>query len=257
MSSAEKEATYRVAFLINSCDAYSDLWEPFFTYFFKNWAHCQFDIYLIANFKTYSHPRVTVINVGEDVSYADNLRAALGLIDADWILLWFDDAFICQHVDDDRLLKILCDAEESNSPFIQLSPDLPVSYEHPNGDIGIVPHGVKYRTAVGVNFIKKDLLLQLVPPGISAWEMDRSDMSDRLSIDVYALTRDAATAPPIESIHAVAKGRWIRSAYPILKNDGWDDLLKGRGIQPFWEHIYFRLYHLRGQIYKALSIYWR
>lgn len=246
----------RVAFLVNSCDAYSDLWAPFFSFFFKNWADCPFEIDLISNHKSFDHPRVRTIQVGDDVSYADNLRSALCEIEAEWILLWFDDTFIEKPVDSQRLIRILDYAEEQSTPLVQLFCELPLSYEESEQDIALLPEGVKYRSAVGANFIRKELLWELARPGMSAWDMDTSDLLEQQKIDVYALTKYAAKNPPIEYLHTVTRGKWVRDSYPKLVEAGLFDVLKGREIQPFWEHVYFLLYALRSDLYKHMSRYW-
>ena len=191
------------------------------------------------------------------MSYADNLRSALKEIDAEWILLWLDDVFISQPVDNQRLSRILDYAEEKSTPFVQLFPELPVSYEKTVEDIGLIPRGVRYRSAVGINFIKKDLLWDLACPGMSAWDMDKSTLIDRMDIEVYGLTKIAAENPPIKYLHAVAKGKWIRSTYPKLVQAGVGDVLAGREVQSIWSHLYFCLYLLRSSAFKLSSRYWR
>ena len=247
----------RVAFLVSSCDAYRDLWDTFFNFLFENWADCPYNIYLLSNYKSYHHPRVKMITVGDDVSYADNLRSALKEIDAEWILLWLDDVFINQPVDNHRLSRILNYAEGKSTPFVQLFPELPVSYEKTQEDIGLIPRGVKYRSAVGINFIKKDLLWDLARPGMTAWDMDKSTLMDEMGVEVYGLTRNAAKNPPIQYLHAVAKGKWIRANYRKLAEAGLGDVLAGRQVQSIWSHLYMYLYLSRSYAFKITSRYWR
>jgi hypothetical protein len=43
--------------LVNSCDAYEDLWYPFFELFRINWPNCKYDIVLNTETKSYTHPK--------------------------------------------------------------------------------------------------------------------------------------------------------------------------------------------------------
>lgn len=42
-----------VAVVVASCDAYADLWEPFFRLFRRYWPDCPYPVYLGSNFRTY------------------------------------------------------------------------------------------------------------------------------------------------------------------------------------------------------------
>lgn len=246
-----------IAFLVTSCDAYSDLWKPFFEMFFKYWPDCPFSVYLMSNYEVFEDDRVTNIRIGEDVSYSDNLRSALGSIDEDWIILWLDDLFISEVVSTKRVISLYEEGKKAGASFIKLSADLPVSYEVSSGELGELPKGVRYRTAVGVTLIEKSFLFELSTPGMDAWEMDRSSISDTWDKKVMALTVTAIKNLPIRYIHTVVKGRWLRRSVPALKREGYEELLKGRPVQPFHLHLYTQAYMARSAVYRFLRIYWK
>ena len=62
-----------VSILINSCDAYEDIWEPFFRCFSENWPDCPYPIYLNTETKEYNpdYIHVTSLNVirGKNINY--------------------------------------------------------------------------------------------------------------------------------------------------------------------------------------------
>jgi hypothetical protein len=66
-----------ISVLVVSCDAYQDLWKPFFSCFFKFWPDCPFPVYLGANFKKYEDDRVQTILIGQDLDYSTNLLMML------------------------------------------------------------------------------------------------------------------------------------------------------------------------------------
>ena len=68
----QKKTNSNLAVLVISCDAYSDLWSPFFKLYFRYWSDNKFDTFLLSNFKKYSDSRVGSIIVGEDKSWSNN-----------------------------------------------------------------------------------------------------------------------------------------------------------------------------------------
>ena len=58
--------TTECSVLISSCDAYADLWRPFFTLFWLNWDDCPFPVYLSTNELHYPDRRVTTLNAGPE-----------------------------------------------------------------------------------------------------------------------------------------------------------------------------------------------
>ena len=97
----------KIAFLIVSCDKYSDLWVPFFTLLDKYWPEIYYKKYLLSNSKEFSWPGVNQINIGEDISYSDNLLKCIDHIDEDWILLWLEDLFLSSPVNTTKLDRII------------------------------------------------------------------------------------------------------------------------------------------------------
>ncbi|WYL98309.1 MAG: hypothetical protein HEQ19_00985 [Gloeotrichia echinulata CP02] len=62
-----------IPILIVSCDAYQDVWHPFFHCFFKNWTDCPYPIHLVSNTLKYIDSRVSPLLIGHDMDYSSNL----------------------------------------------------------------------------------------------------------------------------------------------------------------------------------------
>ena len=77
---------YDIDIAVISCDNYSDVWPHFFDNLFKNWEDCPLDIYLISNKKKYNNKKIININVGEDVSWSDNLRKGLKSLKKEYVM---------------------------------------------------------------------------------------------------------------------------------------------------------------------------
>lgn len=246
------------AFVVVSCDKYSTLWEPFFTCLSKYWPDCPFDKFLVSNHLDVSDKSVTVVKIGDDKSYSDNLRIALEQIDYEWIILWLDDVFISDNVQTERLIHILTHVKQSGAVYLKLAADMPMAYlPDPGEEVGPLPKGIKYRSAIGCTLYKKNTLLKLLTPKASAWDLDRSTIADGLPEPFYALTPSASLNPPIKYSHLLIKGRWLIDSLPFLRREGLDELKRWREVQSISDYIYARTYWARLYFYRLFRIYWR
>lgn len=258
MKQVINETCTDTAFVVVSCDKYSALWSPFFRCLNKYWPDCPFDKYLVSNHLDINEPDVRVIKVGEDKSYSDNLRNALGQIDHEWVILWLDDVFVSGRVGTERLLRMLGHTKRTGAGYLKLAADMPMAYkEDPGDEIGPLPKGIKYRSAIGCVLYKKSTILKLLIPNASAWDLDRSTIAEQLEEPFYALTPNASKKPPIEYTHLLIKGRWIVEALPFLSREGLGELRKSRKIQTPWEFLYTKIYLARLYVFRLLRIYWR
>lgn len=246
--------------MVVSCDKYADLWDPFFHSLRKNWPDCPYAVYLVTNHKDYNAPGVTVIKVGDDLSYSDNLEAAISQITEPWTILWLEDIFIAKPVDTHRLQDIIAQAQALPVGYLKLSTDLPLSYDGaPGQEIGPLPKGIRYRSAIGLSLYNVETLKKLLIPGASAWDLDKSTLSNDLDEAFYALTSKAARRPPIPILNAVIKGRWQRPAISFLRNEGFAHLIKNRERLGLWGtggSLYNSLFLLHNRIFRALGKHW-
>ena len=83
-----------VTLLVVSCDAYQDLWHPYFHCLFKYWPDCPFPISLGSNSLAYPDSRIKSIQIGPDLDYSSNLLAMLDRIETPWLILWIEDLLL-------------------------------------------------------------------------------------------------------------------------------------------------------------------
>jgi hypothetical protein len=246
------------AFIVVSCDKYSALWEPFFACLSKYWPDCPFDKFLISNHLDIRSNNVITIKIGDDISYSDNLRIALERINYKWIILWLDDVFISDIVETTRLTRILTHVKQSGAGYLKLAADMPMAYVPDQGEeVGPLPKGIKYRSAIGCTLYSKSTLLKLLTPKASAWDLDRSTIADSLPEPFYALTPSASLNPPIKYSHLLIKGRWLIDSLPFLRREGLEDLRRWREVQTIPEYIYAKMYLTRLYFYRIFRIYWK
>jgi hypothetical protein len=245
------------AFVVVSCDAYRDLWDPFFGCMTRYWPDCPLPLYLVTNEADYQRPGVTVIRVGPDRDYSSNLAAAVAAVPTPWLIAWIEDLMFTSPVDTERVLSLLSEAVARRAGYLKLSTDAPLSYDDGEGErIGEIPRGVRYRSAIGTAFYRRETLQALLVPGWSAWELDRSTLSDRFAEPFMALTVRESRRPPLPVINTVIKGRWHRPAVSFFRREGFGSILPGRQVQTWKDYLYIRVYLMRVAAYRIVRRHW-
>jgi hypothetical protein len=243
------------AILIFSCDAYSDLWDPFFENFFSNWNQCEFPIYLLCNHKKYEgayQMRVNSICVGDDISWSSNLKSALGSIREEVILTIFDDLFFSESIDDFKIKHYLKRFYLENMDYLRLNPT-PKADIFVDDEIGIVKTGSVYRSSAVFAIWKKNVLMDLIKTTENAWQFEiygssRSDKYDRW----YACNKFE-----IPFYNLVVKGYYEPFSYSILTHKG-IKLSEKRMIMPRYKRLKLRFLGLRERImYKLVPANFR
>lgn len=248
-----------IALLVVTCDAYKDLWRPYFQCLFKYWPDCPYPIYLGSNNSVYPDPRVKPITIGDDKDYSSNLLAMLEHLDSPWVLLWIEDCLLSAPVNTARLTKLISDAQMQGAGYVKLIATFPYAYtSSKTEEVAVVPKGIRYRVNIGVTLFKKDVLVNLLRSGESAWDIEYKGAarSDNLEDKFYCLNSSLKSNPPISYVNAVGKGKWIRNSVPFLKKEGLADCIANRKIQPWYLYIYYKLYLIRLEFYRIFKIYW-
>ena len=248
----------RVAMLVVSCDPYSDLWEPCFRLLDKYWPERTLDLYLMTNFRDFDRPGLSVIKVGKDVSYADNLRTAIEQIPHEWILIWLEDLLVSAPVDNGRVMSIIGAGQRRRAGYVKLSAEMPLSYASASTDeLGPLPKGIRYRAAIGGTLYARSTLLQLLIPGASAWQLDKSKACDDLPEEFLALTVESAKKPPIPYVNSLVKGRWSVDALSLLRSEGLSAHLGTRRRESIAGRVYGKMFGWRLAMLRALRVHWR
>jgi hypothetical protein len=239
------------AILVVSCDAYQDVWQPFFHCFFKYWPDCPYPLALGANFAAYPDARVAPILIGPDLDYTSNLLKMLDHIQQEWVILWIDDRPPCAPVDTDRLVRLIKLAQSRQAAYLKLISDYPLAFVDAAEGIGEIPKGARYRTSMTVVLWHKPVLLKLLRPGETAWDIERrgSRRSDELEDQFYCLAIGIKQAPPLRNQHLIVKMRLARDARDFLEREGLLPFLEKRLLQTWRSYWYGRTYALFFDVY--------
>ena len=246
----------KIAVLIISCDKYSDLWPIFVQSWFKYWPNCPLKLYLGSNFKTFEHENITMINIGEDSDYSANLGAMIEQIDEEFLLLTVEDAFLSGLVDEENLFLYFKEFFDNNAAYLKLQNTYPVGYDKdPTKRTASVPRNIKYRLGMGLSLWDKGILKKNLVPGLTAWDMEKKGEFGRAipDFDVYSVNYHFAGKPPLQYVHGVMKGAWIRKAIPWLVIEGYQYLLPNRPVLSWSRTLYTWMFHKLMAVFKKFN----
>lgn len=217
-----------IAVLVVSCDKYSDMWPVFFELKRRKWADCPYRTYLGSNHKKSGQADVTDILIGEDLSWADNVRNMLDCIEEDYIIMLLDDFFIDRKPDTDRIRALAQYMEDRQFDCLRLEPEPgPARLVNRKLKVGLTKPGYPFYVSTQPAIWKKSSLAGLLKEGYSAWdfELKNSEDADNLGM-AFAGTRNYV----FHHINGVDRGKYYARTVDFLKREGIEADFEKRGI---------------------------
>lgn len=244
----ENKQDNAIAVLVASFDGYSDVWDPFFHFFFKYWKDCPFPVYLGTNSLDYSHPHVNVIKVGKESDYSSNLIKMLSKIEQEWVIFTVEDIFFSKKIDTIKLNSLIEKAKRENSSCLQLlykplnQNNLIYKNNKISEDFAELPKGTPYRTALNLGFWKKNVLLKLLKSGESAWQFEFNGTLRSFDLDYRFLAVTENHKNLFTFVHGIIKRKWTWEAKKYFAQKRKLEYIGNRYVQPYLSHIYQKLY---------------
>ncbi|MBU1557856.1 hypothetical protein KKC45_02745 [Patescibacteria group bacterium] len=242
----------KCAVVISSCDAYADVWDSFFIQFFKYWPDCPFPVYLVANELDYSFDKVNVIKTGKDDGFANNMKKATELINAEYFICLIDDFHFDKKIDTKRILRLLEIMEKENAGYLRLNPmPGPDSNFKDYSEVGLISRDSEYRTSLMAALWNNKIFNQLLVTGENPWEMElkgteRSRNLEELFLSVKRspfLNRN--NNPAISYFHnSIKRGYWHYDAIKFLKKEGVIMDKSKREIESFGAYIKRKIFYI-------------
>ncbi|MDR2656212.1 MAG: hypothetical protein LBB86_00120 [Oscillospiraceae bacterium] len=222
----------RCTLYISSCDAYSDLWKPFFTLFVKYWPDCPYPIVLSSETKTFSYPGLDIqcprfYRKGARPHWSERTAKTLKSIKSPFILFTLDDYILTEPVDQnviDHGLNFM----ESNPDASRLrwirkhaveQGEIPRYELEPNRLITAYPSIWRHET-----------LMRTLRPHETVWNWE-SGGNDRCTLcndNLYICTNYFIFIP---RGGALFQGKWQQPGIDILRANGIELDFKRRGIR--------------------------
>lgn len=223
----------RCSIIVSSCDAYSDLWNPFFNSFFRHWGDCSFPIYLLTESKECEIEHIKTIKAGIDTNWSDRLKFALSYVKTDRIILILEDFLLRSKVDNHEVESCLSIAFKENINMLRLIPrPSPDKKDNEYENLGLISPGSKFRVSTQSAIWDTQVLNELLVPNESIWEFEHNGSKRSNSITkFYSVINPVLTYKH----HVVERGKWFpwSSRYFLKQDIGID--LGAREVMNFFE----------------------
>jgi len=206
-----------IAIVILSCDKFKVTWKPCIDHLFNAWPNCQYTVYLLNNQIPSDDERVTDLLVGEDLNWSDSLKKGLLKIPEKRIFFIYDDSFITYlNLKEIESIFSIAIANDLESITLRKNPfDRGERYDE---NIYKLSPKTKYRNALFLNMIKKDVLFSQLRSGENAWQFEKEGNNRNTHIDYYSVYN----ANLARYHHGIVKGKWLPKTRKYLKKIGFD-----------------------------------
>jgi hypothetical protein len=242
-----------LSILVISCDSYADAWPPFFSLFWQYWPDCPYPVFLGANQKGFSDPKVHSLMAGQDTGWSHSVRRMMEHLDGKYVLVLLEDFFFFRAVDTAHIASLFSSLVNLNGAYLRLKPfprpdrTIPA---YPN--IGLIEPGAPYRVALQAAIWKKDVFLRLLKPGETPWQMELRGTvrSEHIPDTFYSVWK-----PALHYQAGITIGKWTPSALRRLKRENILLDLSARPVMTFDEAL--RRVASRGMNRVLNSIPWK
>lgn len=244
-----------IAFIVLTCDKYSDLWPMYVHFFDRNWQDCPYDRFFVSNFKSVEGSTFGNILIGKDESWSEGLLKALNELKAnyDYVFISLEDLPITEKIDQSKLDGMIDEFLKCDGNFITFR-NYPKPTSTFNADFGVIDKGSLYRPNCAYSLWKIAVLEDLLCREESAWEFERfgSIRSEKYD-NFFAVNKDF-----IKVRNTVIKGKWLRSEYNRVKRFGFTPDLSSRELFSPLEEFHFRLREFVFNVFnRMVPIPWR
>lgn len=222
------------AVMVMSCDAYRDLWTPFFTLFHRFWPDCPFPVYLGSNHAVFEDSSVTTLRAG-DATWSEVLRSALERIDAEYVLLLLEDFFLDRPVANEVVLHNLRALHSLRGVVLRVFP-------HPGPDsavpgypeIGLLHPVAPYRASAQAALWKRTGLLALLRDDESVWDFEwKGTLRTRNMGGGFYSTFQ----PAISYRQVVERGQWFWAAARYYRRQDIGCDFRARSVMSPWRAL--------------------
>lgn len=205
-----------IAIVILSCDKFKITWKPCIDHLFNVWPDCPYPVYLLNNFQSCNDSRVIDLLVGEDYSWSDSLKKGLIKITTQRLFFIYDDTFLTYL--DLKEIEVIFDmaiVNDFEAVTLRKNP-------FDNGDrfdkrLYRLNPNTKYRNALFLNLIKKDVLMSLLRSEENAWQFEKIGNERGRHLSFYSVYDNNLASYH----HGIIKGKWLPKTKKYLTKRGY------------------------------------
>jgi hypothetical protein len=244
------------AVLILSCDKYTDIWNPFFTLFFRYWDNCPFPVYLGTNEKQYSFPNVNVIHSGKGEDWSNDTIRILKQIPEKYVIVILEDYFLYAQADNEKLKRCISVMEKTNATFMRIAcfpsdhfADYAYDVMEDNPEFCTTRKSAHYRVTLQAGLWNREKFIDLINPGESPWDFEINGTKRSLQkpepylglVETKGLRYVHGPVPYLCT--ALSHGVWMRDAIRLCEKEKVSIDLSKRPVESRWKYVKRRTYH--------------
>ena len=216
--------------IVNTCDAYVDLWKPFFTLFARNWPDCPYEVILNTEQQDYEFNGIALsVNKAKriDEPWGARLYECVKKVKTPYVLFLLDDFFLEGPVNQKKIEQCLCWME--NNPEIASFSLVPTLWEDiaDNRFPGFLrrPDKCLYKVNCQAGIWRKEMLVHLIRKHETPWEFENFGSSRaRRQKQMVFYAADESSSPVFQydwvAGGAVHRGKWTERVPSIAKQNG-------------------------------------
>lgn len=218
--------------VINSCDAYSDVWPLFFAAFKERWPNCPYRLVLNTESRTFSDPAIRLSShvlkdEQQGIEWGGRLLATLADLSSEYVLMLFDDFVLEQPVDAtaiDRCLEWMSSDPSVAAFYLSNVPGDNQASEAYEG-FEEIPRLTNYRLNSAPALWRRQDLMQLTRPDDNPWIWELFGTSRTfLHRGRFYCARPGNETVYVYNYHlggAIYRGKWVAAvADPLIRRYG-------------------------------------
>lgn len=229
--------------LVNSCDAYEELWTPFFKVLKDNWKNLNCEIILNTETKKFNMEGMNIrtFELGAErkgYQWGGRLRATLREVKSEYVISLFDDFILETKVDIRRLQQCLdwMEKDKKIAAFYLMTLPQPNQPDDKYEGFDLVPQGQNYRLNSAPAIWRKEKLMEYTGDIDTpwAWEFFGSTRTYHTGDTFYCVKK--GNDPIYNYNHrmggAIHRGKWVRSVIePVIEKYELQLNLSKRGFE--------------------------
>ncbi|MGH7785719.1 MAG: hypothetical protein ACRERC_02575 [Candidatus Binatia bacterium] len=227
-----------IAVLVISCDAYRDLWRPFFELFWRHWPDCPYPVHLGSELHTHSDARVRRLDVGAQPDWSAACARMLARIEAPTTLVMLEDYLLYDRVDTASVEGLAAYLRTHDAACVRLfpcpGPDAPCA-DHPQ--VGVLRPGAPFRLSLQAALWNTRVLRGLLSPGEDPWQFETNGSARTADVPQPFFSVQRAHRPMRYFCTGVRRGLWLRDAVSLCRAQGVHVDLRARRREPLAAYV--------------------
>ncbi len=207
-----------VALVVSSCDAFFDVWRPFYAFLEKFWGDCPLDGFLLTNELEVHSSWIRSIPVGKDRGWSSNLLFALRQITHPYLLYFQEDYFLTAPIDRLQLARDFAEVMETDADSLcfRARSESDPGFQPLNERYGVVPLDSDGRTRCQVTLWKRSALQSILREGETAWNFEARGSARTEGMQILSYHR-RENAPIHYLMSAISRGLWMPKAIEFCR----------------------------------------